>query len=62
MLDADSTIYALSTAPGRAAIAVVRISGPACASVCLVFQARSAFPASYTDNTLPLGIQVPMSE
>lgn len=33
MLDADSTIYALSTAPGRAAIAVVRVSGPACASV-----------------------------
>lgn len=35
MLDADSTIYALSTAPGRAAIAVVRVSGPACASVKL---------------------------
>lgn len=33
MLDADSTIYALSTAPGRAAIAVVRVSGPACVSV-----------------------------
>lgn len=33
MLDANSTIYALSTAPGRAAIAVVRVSGPACASV-----------------------------
>ncbi|KAL4776186.1 hypothetical protein BDW60DRAFT_107879 [Aspergillus nidulans var. acristatus] len=29
----DSTIYALSTAPGRAAIAVVRVSGPACVSV-----------------------------
>ncbi|KAJ5779003.1 hypothetical protein N7457_006723 [Penicillium paradoxum] len=29
----DSTIYALSTATGRAAIAVVRISGPACASI-----------------------------
>ncbi|CEO58401.1 hypothetical protein PMG11_03130 [Penicillium brasilianum] len=33
MLDTDSTIYALSTAPGRAAIAVVRISGPACATI-----------------------------
>ncbi|KAJ5570315.1 uncharacterized protein N7459_009745 [Penicillium hispanicum] len=33
MLDADSTIYALSTASGRAAIAVVRISGPACTSI-----------------------------
>ncbi|RDW83957.1 tRNA modification GTPase [Aspergillus mulundensis] len=31
--DGDSTIYALSTAPGRAAIAVVRVSGPACVSV-----------------------------
>ncbi|KAJ5924139.1 hypothetical protein N7466_008326 [Penicillium verhagenii] len=33
MLDADSTIYALSTAPGRAAIAVVRVSGPASVSI-----------------------------
>ncbi|KAJ5375388.1 hypothetical protein N7517_007394 [Penicillium concentricum] len=33
MLDGDSTIYALSTATGRAAIAVVRVSGPACASI-----------------------------
>ncbi|KAL4801706.1 GTP-binding protein TrmE N-terminus-domain-containing protein [Aspergillus unguis] len=31
--EADPTIYALSTAPGRAAIAVVRVSGPACVSV-----------------------------
>lgn len=29
----DSTIYALSTAPGKAAIAVIRISGPACNQV-----------------------------
>ncbi|KAL6229694.1 hypothetical protein BDW75DRAFT_90546 [Aspergillus navahoensis] len=33
LLEADSTIYALSTAPGRAAIAVVRVSGPACVSI-----------------------------
>lgn len=33
ILDGDSTIYALSTAPGRAAIAVVRVSGPSCVSV-----------------------------
>ncbi|CAG8902010.1 unnamed protein product [Penicillium egyptiacum] len=33
MLDGYSTIYALSTATGRAAIAVVRVSGPACASI-----------------------------
>jgi tRNA modification GTPase len=30
----DDTIYALSTAPGRAGIAVIRISGPACLDVC----------------------------
>ncbi|KAF2478729.1 small GTP-binding protein [Neohortaea acidophila] len=29
----DSTIYALSTAPGRAAIAIVRVSGPACLDI-----------------------------
>lgn len=29
----DTTIYALSTAPGRAAIAVIRISGPACTQI-----------------------------
>ena len=29
----DTTIYALSTAPGRAAIAIIRISGPACLNV-----------------------------
>lgn len=29
----DDTIYALSTAPGRAGIAVVRISGPSCLQV-----------------------------
>jgi tRNA modification GTPase len=29
----DSTIYALSTAPGRGAIAIIRVSGPACLSI-----------------------------
>lgn len=29
----DSSIYALSTAPGRAAIAIIRLSGPACLTV-----------------------------
>jgi len=33
----DSTIYALSTAPGRAAIAIIRISGPECIGVCQTF-------------------------
>ena len=31
--DDEATIYALSTAPGRAAIAIIRISGPACMTV-----------------------------
>lgn len=32
-LPGDSTIFALSTASGRAAIAIVRISGPACSQI-----------------------------
>ncbi|KAJ5966081.1 hypothetical protein N7481_012795 [Penicillium waksmanii] len=44
MLDADSTIYALSTAPGRAAIAVVRVSGPACASIYKALCPQSPLP------------------
>jgi tRNA modification GTPase len=32
-VSSDSTIYALSTAPGRGAIAIIRISGPACLSI-----------------------------
>jgi len=32
-VNGDSTIYALSTAPGRGAIAIIRISGPACLSI-----------------------------
>lgn len=31
--ESGPTIYALSTAPGRAAIAIVRISGPRCVEV-----------------------------
>ena len=31
--DDDWTVFALSTAPGRAAIAIIRISGPACLGV-----------------------------
>lgn len=33
--DESNTIFALSTAPGKSAIAVVRISGPACMDVRL---------------------------
>ena len=39
----SSTIFALSTAPGRAAIAIVRISGPACLDVSTTkFEAGTA--------------------
>ena len=31
----DETIYALSTGSGRAGIAIIRVSGPACLDVCL---------------------------
>ena len=33
VVDTSDTIYALSTAPGRAAIAVIRVSGPACLDI-----------------------------
>lgn len=33
LLPSEDTIFALSSAPGRAAIAIVRISGPACVEV-----------------------------
>ncbi|OJJ38516.1 hypothetical protein ASPWEDRAFT_104604 [Aspergillus wentii DTO 134E9] len=44
VLDADSTIYALSTAPGRAAIAVVRISGPACVQIYQALCPKALLP------------------
>ncbi|KAL2816398.1 GTP-binding protein TrmE N-terminus-domain-containing protein [Aspergillus cavernicola] len=40
----DSTIYALSTAPGRAAIAVVRVSGPDCVPVYQALCPKSSLP------------------
>lgn len=39
-----TTIYALSTAPGRAAIAVIRISGPACMNIYRAFCPQSLPP------------------
>lgn len=35
------TIYALSSAHGRAGIAVIRISGPACGDVCLFLHLKN---------------------
>ncbi|KAK7526492.1 mitochondrial GTPase [Phyllosticta citriasiana] len=40
----EPTIYALSTAPGRAAIAVIRISGPACAHIYRSLCPNTTFP------------------
>ncbi|KAF2267592.1 P-loop containing nucleoside triphosphate hydrolase protein [Lojkania enalia] len=40
----DPTIYALSTAPGRAAIAVIRISGPACRQIYQRICPSTPFP------------------
>ncbi|KAL2862998.1 tRNA modification GTPase [Aspergillus lucknowensis] len=42
--EGDSTIYALSTAPGRAAIAVVRVSGPACVSIYQALCPKAPLP------------------
>ena len=40
----ESTIYALSTAPGRAAIAIIRVSGPACMNIYREFCPQSLPP------------------
>ncbi len=52
----DSTIYALSTAAGRAAIAIIRVSGPACIDVWTIYgflcQYRQA-PADSSRSTEP---------
>jgi hypothetical protein len=49
------TIYALSTAAGRAAIAVIRVSGPACLDVRFAFrQSLMLANASYIDIPKPL--------
>ncbi|KAL4914260.1 GTP-binding protein TrmE N-terminus-domain-containing protein [Aspergillus aurantiobrunneus] len=42
--ESEFTIYALSTAPGRAAIAVVRVSGPACVSVYKALCPKAPLP------------------
>ncbi|KAF9892167.1 mitochondrial splicing system protein [Aspergillus nanangensis] len=43
-LDSETTIFALSTAPGRAAIAVVRVSGPACAQIYRALCPKAPLP------------------
>ncbi|KAB8200928.1 GTP-binding protein TrmE N-terminus-domain-containing protein [Aspergillus parasiticus] len=44
LIDGDSTIYALSTASGRAAIAVVRVSGPGCVRIYQALCPKAALP------------------
>jgi hypothetical protein len=56
----SSTIYALSTAPGRAAIAIIRASGPACTQVNHPTYPLSTFeltgrPPRYTAPSVPIG-------
>lgn len=58
-LDADSTIYALSTASGRAAIAVVRVSGVACVEVSLT---ATGVLKTLLTQWIRIDIQSPMSE
>ncbi|KAL8872033.1 MAG: hypothetical protein Q9174_002266 [Haloplaca sp. 1 TL-2023] len=43
-LAAEPTIFALSTAPGRSAIAIVRISGPACVAIYQGLSHRDEVP------------------
>ncbi len=45
MPSSRETIFAPSSAPGRAAVAVIRLSGPACASVCQCLTGRPPPPA-----------------
>ncbi|EKV12043.1 Mitochondrial GTPase (Mss1), putative [Penicillium digitatum PHI26] len=54
MLDGDATIYALSTATGRAAIAVVRVSGPACASVCIPQNSTQIHQPTRTNHAIQI--------
>jgi GTP-binding protein TrmE-like protein len=55
----DSTIYALSTALGRAAIAIVRISGPACLPVCSDLLVRGGDEISFLVATRPTVRDIP---
>lgn len=48
------TIYALSTKPGKAAIAVVRVSGPACLSIFQQLGKSSAQPKNRTAKLIKL--------
>ncbi len=45
MPSSPETIFAPSSGPGRAAVAVIRLSGPACASVCQRLTGRPPPPA-----------------
>ena len=51
-MSSSSTIYAVSTAPGRAAIAVIRVSGPASARTLQALCGRTPKPRQATLATL----------
>lgn len=59
-IHSQSTIYALSTAPGKSAIAVVRISGPACIDVRLA-ESCFLFPPLFTKGFVFDSINHPVS-
>jgi tRNA modification GTPase len=50
----STTIYALSTAPGRAAIAIIRISGPACLDIYAGLCPGKAWPKPRQASVRPL--------
>jgi hypothetical protein len=54
LTNGDPTIYALSTSPGRAAIAVIRVSGPACMQVGYVCNKPSTQEPFNPDRRVPI--------
>ena len=46
-IQGTATIYAPATAPGRAAVAIIRLSGPGCAAVCQRLTKRLPPPPRY---------------
>lgn len=46
--EGSDTIYALSSGPGRAAIAIIRISGPAANRVCSYSNSFCSFLSSFS--------------
>ena len=54
-MDANDTIFALATAPGRAGVAVFRISGPAAAAALTAVTGLKTSPLGTPRHTVPYG-------